>query len=347
MNLYPWQQQTWQRVQTMRTKMPHALLLRGRAGVGKLAFAQNLAKLLLCSSPNSNGIACSQCPNCTWFAEGGHPDFMLISPEQDSDGTNDEVPSAKKITKKSTTIKIDQIRELNGFLSLSNHQHDGMRIVLLCPAEALNLASANALLKMLEEPPRNTIFLLVTHQAQRLLPTIISRCQVIDMPMPDEAIACGWLTEQGVKDAMIQLSYASGSPLLALQQTGEDDASSSWNNLAQALSVGSKLNPFVSAPVFLSVSLSANMDFALMALQKWCCDLLSCKLANQVRYHVQYTSALQELSKSVNLNLLLDFNTKLTDARKMANHPLNNELQLENILLQYTQLFLKNNSKLI
>ena len=100
MNLYPWQQQTWQRVQTMRTKMPHALLLRGRAGVGKLAFAQNLAKSLLCSSPNSNGIACNQCPNCTWFAEGGHPDFMLISPEQDSDGTNDEVPSAKKITKK-------------------------------------------------------------------------------------------------------------------------------------------------------------------------------------------------------------------------------------------------------
>ena len=341
MNLYPWQQQTWQRVQTMRTKMPHALLLRGRAGVGKLAFAQSLAKSLLCCSPNSNGIACNQCPNCTWFSEGGHPDFRLISPEQDSEGTNDEVPSAKRSTKKNTVIKIEQIRELYGFLSLSNHQHDGMRIVLLCPAEALNLASANALLKMLEEPPRNTIFLLVTHQAQRLLPTIISRCQVIDIPMPDETIACGWLAEQGVKDTMTQLSYASGSPLLALQRTGEGDATSSWNNLAQALSVGSNLNPFVSAPVFLSVSLSANMDFALMALQKWCCDLLSCKLANQVRYHVQYTSALQELSKSVNLNLLLDFNTKLTDARKMANHPLNNELQLENILLQYTQLFLK------
>ena len=334
-NLYPWQQLIWQRIQTMRAKLPHALLLSGRAGIGKLEFAQSLAKSLLCSSPQPNGEACNLCPNCTWFNEGGHPDFRLISPEQDSESTNEDVPSTKKNTKKSTIIKIEQIRDLNQFLALSNHQHDGLRIVLLCPVEALNLASANALLKMLEEPPQNTIFLLVSHQLQRLLPTIISRCQAIDMPIPNEIEAIYWLNNQGVKDATSQLSYAGGSPLLALKQAEE----CAWESLALSLSAGANLNPFVSAPQFLGASLSANMDFALTTLQKWCCDLLSCKLAQQVRYHIDYTSALQALSKSVNLSLLLDFNTKLVDARKMASHPLNNELQLENILLRYTQLF--------
>ncbi len=337
-NLYPWQQQTWQRLQVARIKLPHALLLSGQVGLGKLEFAQHLAKSLLCSQPNSNGEGCNQCPNCNWFNECNHPDFRLISPEQDSDSANEDAPTTKKTAKKSVIIKIEQIRELSQFLALSNHQHDGLRIVLLCPAEALNLAAGNALLKMLEEPPQNTIFLLVTHQPKRLLPTIISRCQIIDMPLPDEKLACDWLVNRGVKEPTSQLNYAGGSPLLALKQA-EEGSSSSWQSLAQSLSLGAKLNPFVSAPVFLSASLSSNMFFSLTAIQKWCCDLLSYKLAHQVRYHTQYTSALQDLSKSVNLSLLLDFNTKLIDAQKMANHPLNNELQLENILLRYTQIF--------
>ena len=334
--LYPWQQLTWQRIQTVRHKLPHALLLSGRLGIGKLEFAQNLAKSWLCSQPDSNGESCNQCPNCIWFNEGNHPDFRLVSPEQDTDNANDDAPT-KKTAKKSIIIKIEQIRELNQYLALSNHQHNGLRIVLLCPAETLNLAAANALLKMLEEPPKNTIFLLVTHQPQRLLPTIMSRCQVIDMPLPDEAMAGNWLINQGVKEASLQLNYAGGAPLLALKQI--EEGNSSWQSLAQSLTMGAKLNPFISAPVFLNANLSANMDYALIAIQKWCCDLLSCKLAQQIRYHTQYASALQELSKSVNLSLLLDFNSKLIDARKMANHPLNNELQLENILLRYTQLF--------
>ncbi len=337
-SLYPWQQQTWQRLQAMRVKLPHALLISGRVGLGKLEFAQHLAKSLLCGPSHPDGEACNECPSCSWFNEGNHPDFCLISPEQDSDGSDDDLPTTKKTTKKSVIIKIEQIRELNQFLALSNHQHEGLRIVLVFPAEALNLASANALLKMLEEPPQNTIFLLVTHQPQRLLRTIVSRCQLINMLLPDEKLATDWLINQSVKDATSQLSYAGGSPLLAFKQA-EEGSISSWQGLAQSLSLGSKLNPFVSAPVFLSASLSASMDFALTALQKWCCDLLSCKLAQQVRYHTQYTSALQDLSKSVNLSLLLDFNHQLVAARRIANHPLNNELQLENMLLRYTQIF--------
>jgi DNA polymerase-3 subunit delta' len=81
------------------------------------------------------------------------------------------------------------------------------------------------------------------------------------------------------------------------------------------------------------------MEAATCALQKWIYDLLACRLTDEVRYHAKYTSALQALTKSVNLGLLLDFQRKLDEARKSATHPLNNELQLEGLLLQYTHIF--------
>jgi DNA polymerase III subunit delta' len=324
--MFPWQTQQWQQI-TQRTSLPHALLLRGRAGVGKHAFALDLAQSLLCSKPQQTR-ACGACPSCIWFAEGGHPDFRLISPE---DVDESEDAPKKKITKKSQ-ISVAQIRQLIDYLSLSSHQVNSRRVILISPAETLNLASANALLKMLEEPPANTLFLLVSSQPQRLLPTILSRCQVIDMPLPSKADALSWLASQGIKDAESALDYAGGAPLLALQNAEEGEVST---NLVKNLALGAQLDPFVSAPLFLSI----GMERALETLQKWVFDLAGYKLAQTLHYHPQQGSALQALCKSVNLNLLLNFQNKLLDAKKTANHPLNNELQLENILLQYKQLF--------
>ena len=186
--MYSWQNSQWQQIM-QRTSLPHALLLRGRAGTGKHDFAVDLAQSLLCSKPKQTR-ACGVCPSCVWFAEGGHPDFRLISPE---DADESEDAPKKKATKKSQ-ISVAQIRQLIDYLSLSSHQVNSRRVILISPAETLNLASANALLKMLEEPPANTLFLLVTSQPQRLLPTILSRCQAIDMPLPSKADALSWLT---------------------------------------------------------------------------------------------------------------------------------------------------------
>jgi DNA polymerase-3 subunit delta' len=185
---------------------------------------------------------------------------------------------------------------------------------------------------MLEEPPTNTLFLLVTSQPQRLLPTILSRCQAVDMPPPSKSDALAWLKSQNIKNAENALDYAGGSPLLALQSTEEGEVCS---NLVKNLALGAKLDAFACAPLFLSI----GMERALETLQKWVFDLAGYKLAQTLRYHPQQGGALQALCKSVNLSLLLSFQNKLLDAKKTANHPLNNELQLENILLQYTQLF--------
>lgn len=335
--MYSWQNKQWQQI-TQRASLAHALLLRGRAGTGKHDFALALAQALLCGRPKPDKTACGMCPSCIWFAEGGHPDFKLISPE-DAENAEDassnsanSTNSTRKKTGKKSQISVAQIRQLIDYLSLSSHQVNSRRIVLISPAETLNLASANALLKMLEEPPVNTLFLLVSSQPQRLLATIISRCQAIDMPLPSKAEALTWLNTQGINNAEMTLDLAGGAPLLALQMAEEGAANLS---LIKHLSMGEKCDAFVCAPLFNSI----GMERALDALQKWVFDLLACKLAQHLHYHASHSSALQALCKSVNLAALLSFQHQLIDAKKTASHPLNNELQLENILLQYTQMF--------
>lgn len=331
--MYSWQQKQWQHIMQQQAKMPHALLLRGRAGTGKYEFALSVSKAILCSQANELQQACGNCPSCAWFAEGTHPDFMLIGPE-DADNADDEAPK-KKTTKKSQ-ISVAKIRKLIDDLSLSSHQANGYRVIVISPADMLNGAAANALLKMLEEPPANTLFLLVTSQPQRLLATITSRCQTVDMPLPSKTEALTWLAlqlnPQQISNAENLLDLAGGAPLLALQMAEEGDAST---QLLKNLALGAKLDPFICAPLFLSV----GMERAIESLQKWVFDLLAYKLAQALRYHSQQANALQALAKSVNLRLLLSFQNKLLEAKKTANHPLSNEAQLENLLLQYAQLF--------
>ena len=338
--MYSWQKNQWQHIMQQGAKLPnsrlpHALLLRGRAGTGKQDFALDLAKAILCPQVSGQEQACGNCPSCTWFNEDTHPDFMLIGPE-DADNTDEMTTTAKKKSAKKTQISIAKIRQLIDYLVLSSHQVNGYRVIIISPADMLNGASANALLKMLEEPPANTLFLLVTSQPQRLIATITSRCQAVDMPLPSKAEALNWLALQQnmhkVSYAEYALDLAGGAPLLALQMAEEGETNA---QLAHNLALGAKLDPFTCAPLFLNL----GMERALEILQKWLFDLQAYYQTQTLHYHSQHIAALQALCKSVNLSLVLRFQDKLLEAKKTANHPLSNEVQLENILLQYTQLF--------
>lgn len=324
--IYSWQKLQWNNLMQRKRTLPHAILLRGRAGIGKDDFALHLAHSLLCSEPLAEG-ACGVCPSCLWLKEGNHPDFKFITPEEETE----ESANPKKTNKK-TQISVAQIRKLYDFLSLSNHQVQGHRVILISPAETLNLASANALLKMLEEPPANTLFLLVASQPQRLLPTIISRCQIIDFSIPQKADAITWLSTQGIHNPEVLLEYAGGAPLTALQM---QDYHAANEQLIQQLLKGDRLNPFTSAPLFLA----EGMEHAIDVIQKWTFDLLMYRLTQSSHYHSQQMQALQALCKSVNLSILLQFQHSLAEAKRAANHPLSNEMQLENLLLQYTHVF--------
>lgn len=200
MHPLPWQGSQWGRILSLRQagKLPHALLFRGPAGTGKLHFAMALAQGMLCAAP-VEGIACGQCKYCMLFAVNTHPDFFVAQPEEGSRG-----------------IKVEQVRDLIAFAS-KKAQFEGFRVVLVHPAETMNINASNALLKCLEEPGGNTLIMLVTHQASQLLPTVRSRCQSVDFPLPDPALALTWLAGQFGDEggARRLLSLAGGCPIKA------------------------------------------------------------------------------------------------------------------------------------
>ncbi len=328
--LYPWQTNVWRQLSEMRQRMPHALLLQGKRGIGKMDFSLHLARSLLCDRPEQDLQPCGGCESCKWFEQDNHPDFRLIEPGEVEAGVEDESPSSAKPARKNQ-ISVDKVRELGEFLNLSSHRA-GLRIVLLHPAEGLNLASANALLKMLEEPPAGVLFLLVTHQPQRLLPTIRSRCNIIGMPVPMRLDAEAWLTTQGVQNAMQRLAYAGGSPLQALQdQVAELRASDLVGHLGQ----GRRMDPFAAA----GFAVKLGVVEVVTLMQKWLYDLYALSLTGQLRYHLNERESLQALAKGVDLHRLLEFQRVLDEARRHALHPLNADLQLESLMIQYSQVF--------
>jgi DNA polymerase-3 subunit delta' len=147
-------------------RLPHATLLVGPAGVGKSAFAEQLAALLLCESIAPELTACGQCEACRWLYAGNHPDLRRVAPDGDDDAEGDAVekPTEKAKKRSASIIRIDQIRELEAFVFVGSHR-DGNRVVLVTEADAMNPAAANALLKILEEPPSSVYFILVSSNA--------------------------------------------------------------------------------------------------------------------------------------------------------------------------------------
>lgn len=317
----------------MRERLPHALLLHGRQGVGKFAFAQAYANALLCEAPDPSGFACGACLSCGWLSQGNHPDFRLIESEDRAEG-EDEAGSettATKSKKKSRFITIDQIRALSDLVGLSSHRH-GLRVIILHPAETLNSNAANALLKMLEEPPPATLFILITHQLQRLLPTIRSRCHKIAMPVPTRLESEDWLAAQGMREPAFSLAFSGGTPLAALD-ADVSEVREEVESLTAHLAQGARIDA-------LSVGWGrGDYATAIDILQKWVYDLANTCMLGQVRYYPGQRSTLQAIAKSVDLPHLFEFQRKLAEARAQASHPLNAELQLEALLLRYAQLF--------
>jgi DNA polymerase-3 subunit delta' len=203
-------------------RLPHALLIYGPRGVGKLALAETVSQTLLCESAKK---PCGVCDACRWYLSGNHPDFRRIEPEALAklpplDPEADEPAATKKAKQPSIEIKIDQVRELADFLYVRSSR-GGVRVALVHPAEDMNENAANALLKGLEEPPAGAMFILVSHRSAQLLPTIRSRCVAIPVPIPPREAALAWLKSQNIKDAERWLAYAGGAPLRAVDYAAE------------------------------------------------------------------------------------------------------------------------------
>jgi len=343
--LYTWHEDAWQQLRQLRERLPHAILFYGQEGIGKTSFAEQFAQSVLCESPDMDSHACGQCLSCGWFAQYGHPDFRRIRPEiLDEEGVNDEeseeVTDAKKSSKStkatkapSKDIKIDQIRALAEFMNISTHRQ-GLRVIVLYPAEALNSASANALLKTLEEPPPNTLFLLVSHNIDRLLPTILSRCRKLALPMPSQQQSLTWLQSQGVKNAEDWLSEFGGAPLAALAMSQMESRELMDDFLRQLA------HPSIETALQAAERLQkVPVVDIVTCLQRWLYDVFSSKLSGTIRYYPRYKKELFSLAQRVDTSKLLNIIKATNDRRAIAEHPLSAKLFTEDMMLDYSALF--------
>jgi DNA polymerase-3 subunit delta' len=207
MSFAPWQQDVYARLErSLREgRLAHALLFTGPARMGKAGVARALAARLLCQAPRDDGLACGSCRACTLLAAGTHPDFQRITFEPTEKGD-----------KLKTELVVDQVRRLGEWFSKTS-QFGGAQVVLVEPAEALNVAAANALLKTLEEPSGHRYLLLVTSRPGRLPATIRSRCQRLEFALPSRDDARAWLVARGHAPRAIDeaLDAARGQPGLA------------------------------------------------------------------------------------------------------------------------------------
>ena len=330
MTPFPWHRAALERLLADRTRLPHALLVQGRSGIGKGEFARALANAVLCESPKG-AFACGACSSCHWFSQGNHPDYREVIPEAAEEDAEGEAEPAKADTKKSVVIKIDQIRAQADFISLSTHRA-GLRVLVIRPAEAMHPGAANALLKTLEEPPPSTLIVLVSDQPARLLPTIRSRCRSLVLPMPSEAEALAWLQAEGVEDARTALAVAGGAPLLARDLASPEETQLRRKVLAE-LSRPSGAEPLTFAERIDRPALDRTVYW----MQTWVHDLMRVRAGAPVRHHVDLAPAAQAKARAADPERLYDLERELRAARRLASHPLNARLVAEHLLMTYNR----------
>jgi DNA polymerase-3 subunit delta' len=324
--MFKWQDGTWPAWTRLQARLPHAVLIQSGEGWGELEFGLGVAQSLLCEKPMRNGAGCSSCEACNWFALGNHPDFRLLVPESLMPEAEEGAEPGKK---RSEQIRIEQVRELGDFLAVGTHR-GGFRVVLIYPAETMNANTQNALLKNLEEPPPATVFLLVSTQPDRLLPTVRSRCLKFTLPLPDRVLAVAWLKEQGAVHPESALAAFGGAPLAALKA-----AASESERLAFIEGIRRpRFDPIALAETVQRVPLWDLVGW----LQRWAFDLLLARSGGRVRYHLSQESPIAEIAQRCEAATISAYLRRLAQARALARHPLNAKLFVEDLLLQYQRM---------
>lgn len=317
--VYPWLEAQWEQLlKRVRTKnVPHAILLTGPVGNGKFDLANKFAQYLLCSDPLENKAACGQCQSCYWFKNHSHPDV------------NEVLPSGK-----SETIKVDQIRDLCQRLSLTSHS-GGFQIGLIYPVEKMNLNAANSLLKSLEEPTVNSLYILVSHEPGQLPATIRSRCQQFNMASPDITVASQWLVRQGLEvQTVSDLMAISRTPLAALKLYEQEDIKKRQQLAQDLLAVIGQQASLVSTAEKWA---KQNIPLINLWLHSWVSDMVKARFdSNNVYQHnPDVKNTLLEVNKRVNLSLLFRVHDQLVQTNKILTRSANHQMLAESILFSW------------
>ena len=342
-----WHSAAWSAIAPLWARGAHALLLHGMAGIGKKHLALDVAAGLLCERPGALGQPCRQCASCHWFEAGNHPDARVIvpdalaelrpastEPEGEAEEAAAEADGAAERTRRRREIVLDQVRSLNDFVAISTHR-GGRRVAVIAPAEDLRIEAANRLLKLLEEPPPGSVFVLASDALDAVLPTIRSRCVLVRVGAPTPDAAARWLKEQGVGDAAAALAFHGGAPLAALA-AHTDELPAAQRTLHPLLEMGPRLTPGAIAG---AIGKDVEWADALDVLLRWSFDLQLVARQLTVRYHPSRRSALMALGSRCSMPALHEWSRGLLQARRTATHPLNARMAIEAALLDYRRVF--------
>lgn len=314
--VYPWQEQVWETLTGRFPKIGHGLLFYGKKGCGKHAFAQHFLSWVLCLNKQTHA-ACGECSSCLWLKSDTHPNYVYISTDEDN-------------KKQNAKIKIEKIRELLPFVQQTV---DGWRVIVIEPAEALNIASANALLKTLEEPGEKVVIILLAEHYLKLPATIRSRLQhfALDRISLEQAQAYlqNHFTTASTQQIQLLMNLSNQMPLQAMQLAEKD-----WlNRRAEFVQDWQKLVMQKSMPMQFATKWNKELNFQdFMEMFEY---LLGDVVAIKLQQTIKNTDlALNTLAEQYALEVLFSIYEGLQQSKRNADQNVQTNLMIDQLSIQ-------------
>ena len=313
--VYPWQKITWDTLTTRFPNIGHGLLFYGKEGCGKHAFAKHFLAWVLCLNKQPQG-ACGECSSCQWLKSDTHPNYVHITTDEEN-------------KKQNAKIKIEKIRDLLPFVQQTG---EGWRVIVIEPAEALNLASSNALLKTLEEPGERVVLILLADHYLKLPATIRSRLQHFALDRISYEQATSYLNEHLSEIAEVQpdllLGLSNDMPLQAIEI-----AKSDWFTKRQIfLNDWLKIVAQKNMPLFFSGKWQKELSFSdFIVLFEYLLGDLICVKLNQPQKNTDLD--FDQLSPYYDLESLFNIYSELQQAKKLVEQNVQIQLIIDQLFI--------------
>lgn len=313
--VYPWQKTTWDTLTTRFPNIGHGLLFYGKEGCGKHAFAKHFLAWVLCLNKQPQG-ACGECSSCQWLKSDTHPNYVHITTDEEN-------------KKQNAKIKIEKIRDLLPFVQQTG---EGWRVILIEPAEALNLASSNALLKTLEEPGERVVLILLADHYLKLPATIRSRLQHFALDRISYEQATSYLNEHLSEIAEVQpdllLGLSNDMPLQAIEIAKSDWFTKRQTFLNDWLKIVAQKN----MPLFFSGKWQKELSFSdFIVLFEYLLGDLICVKLNQPQKNTDLD--FDQLSPYYDLESLFNIYSELQQAKKLVEQNVQSQLIIDQLFI--------------
>lgn len=314
--VYPWQQTTWDTLTTRFPNIGHGLLFYGKQGCGKHAFAKHFLAWVLCLNKQPKG-ACGECSSCQWLKSDTHPNYVHITTDEEN-------------KKQNAKIKIEKIRDLLPFVQQTG---EGWRVIVIEPAEALNLASSNALLKTLEEPGERVVLILLADHYLKLPATIRSRLQHFALDRISYEQATSYLNEHLSELAAVQpdllLGLSNDMPLQAIKIAKSDWFAKRQIFLNDWLKIVAQKN----MPLFFSAKWQKELSFGdFIVLFEYLLGDLICVKLNQPQKNTDLD--FDQLNPYYDLESLFNIYSELQQAKKLVEQNVQNQLITDQLFIK-------------